>query len=133
MVDLSTPEASAAFRRNVQATVHTQLADTYLSLINDLIMWVLEHALATPEQLRPPEPIPWSEVVELSKHEEIRFESHGVTHTAVIALPPAALMAELEISKRRISEHTNRDCRHFCYPFGEPESIGPTAPGLVAK
>jgi peptidoglycan/xylan/chitin deacetylase (PgdA/CDA1 family) len=132
-LDLSTPDAFARFAQDVQTTMYTQPRDRYQALIEELVGWVLEHGRATLEELQPSEPIPWSEVADLSKHEAIRFESHGVTHTAVVALPPAALVAELETSKRRISEHTNRDCRHFCYPFGGRESIGPVAPGIVAR
>src|SRR2546428_280823 len=133
VLDLSAPEAFARFRQDVEMAMYTQPRHSYQPLIEELVRWVLEHELATREQLQPPEPIPWGEVVELSEHEVIRFESHGVTHTAAVALPPAALEAELEASKRRISERTNRDCRHFCYPFGGRESIGPVAPSIAAK
>jgi peptidoglycan/xylan/chitin deacetylase (PgdA/CDA1 family) len=133
VLDLSTTEALERFKADVETAIYTQHYDDYQSLIEDLVRWVLEHDLATTEHLQPPEPILWSEVVDLSRHEAIRFESHGVTHTAVVALPPATLEAELVTSKRRISEHTNRECRHFCYPFGGNESIGPVAPEIVTK
>ena len=85
------------------------------------------------DDIVPPPPITWEEVAALSRRPEIRFESHGVTHTAVSALSPNQLDAELRDSARRITLHTNRPCRHFCYPFGSPESIGSTAPRAVAR
>lgn len=133
MLDLSTNEALPRFKRNVQTVMYTQPREQYQPLIEELVRWVLERGLASPDELQPPEPVSWGEVEELSKDEAIRFESHGVTHTAVAALPPAALEAELVTSRRRISERTNRDCRHFCYPFGGRESIGLSAPAIVAQ
>jgi peptidoglycan/xylan/chitin deacetylase (PgdA/CDA1 family) len=132
-LDLATPEAFERFTHDVETALFTQPNDTYRQLIADLVQWVLEHERATPDQLAPPEPISWSEVAELSRDEATRFESHGVTHTAVVALSPAQLADELRTSKRRISEHTNRECRHFCYPFGGTESIGSSAPSIVAQ
>ena len=132
-VDLSSDAAFARFTRDLETAVYTKPRDRYLPLIEDLVRWLLDSGVATREQLLPPEPIPWGEVASLSRHEAIRFESHGVTHTAVVALSRAALEAELETSKRVISEHTDRDCRHFCYPFGGRESIGAVAPDLVAR
>ena len=131
-LDLSERQAFARFTRAVMDAMCTQPRDRYQPLIEELVSWVREHGRATPDQLQPPQSVGWSEVAELSKHEAIRFESHGVTHTAVVALPPAALRDELEVSKQRISEHTNRECQHFCYPFGGHESIGDVAPRIVA-
>jgi len=132
-IDLRTDDAFGRFVSGVNCALYTQPRDSYAPLIEELVHWVLEQRLATNEQLLPPEPILWSEVATLSRQETIRFESHGVTHTAVVALSPRALEAELRTSQQRISEHTNRDCRHFCYPFGARESIGSLAPALVAQ
>ena len=113
--------------------MYTQPRDRYAPLIDELRQWVLEKGLATEEELAAPAPIPWTEVANLSKHEVISFESHGVTHTAVAALSAYQLEAELEISSRRIAECTNKPCKHFCYPYGGRESIGYGAPNLVSE
>ena len=80
-----------------------------------------------------PGPISWAEVAALSREDAFEFHSHGVSHTAVSGLDDEALDRELRESQERIAAHTSRPCRHFCYPYGSPESIGPRAPELVAK
>jgi peptidoglycan/xylan/chitin deacetylase (PgdA/CDA1 family) len=81
----------------------------------------------------PPLPVAWDEVRGLASSEIVSFESHGVSHTALAALSPAELEHELLSSQARIEEHTGKPCRHFCYPFGGPESIGPRAVQAVAR
>jgi peptidoglycan/xylan/chitin deacetylase (PgdA/CDA1 family) len=132
-LDLSTEQKFIAFSRSMQITMYTQPRDRYAPLVDELRRWVLEKKLATDEQLAPPAPISWKEVEELSRNELIHFESHGVTHTAVIALDRDQLGEELTTSARRIAEHTNRDCQHFCYPYGGRQSIGQVAPCVVGK
>jgi peptidoglycan/xylan/chitin deacetylase (PgdA/CDA1 family) len=131
-LDLTTRRALERFKHDVRKSMATQARCRYQPLIEELADWLVNRKLVTQDELKLPEAISWREVVELSRHDAIRFESHGVTHTAVIALPEAALRGELEKSKRKISEHTNRECEHFCYPFGGSESIGISAPSAVA-
>jgi peptidoglycan/xylan/chitin deacetylase (PgdA/CDA1 family) len=119
--------------REIEVTMSTQPRDRYEPFFDEIARWVLDHGLAAPGQLRTPEAIPWSEVAALSREEAVRFESHGVTHTALVALDVAALRRELEASRRRVSEHTRSDCRHFCYPYGGAESLGAIAPGIVPE
>ncbi len=80
-----------------------------------------------------PEPISWAEVTALSREDLLEFQSHGVSHSAVSGLDDDALDRELRASQERIVAYTSRPCRHFCYPYGSPESIGPRAPAIVAK
>ena len=131
-LDLSTDAAFEHFVQEIHTNIATQPRDQYQQLLDELAAWLLDRGLATADQLTPPEAITWAEVTSLSGDGEIRFESHGVTHTAVVALTPAMLKEELVTSKRRISERTNRECRHFCYPFGGAENIGSIAPRIVA-
>jgi len=132
-IDASTPAARRACRASIDWTVKTQPARDCEPLINDLVRMAIENGWAIREDLTPPPPVTWETVAELARDSVIRFESHGVSHTAVAALSAEALERELVHSRTRVSEHTNRACRHFCYPFGGPESIGPSAPGLVAR
>lgn len=131
--DLTAPEALKNFEHQLDRVMYTRPREDYASTFEELRRWVLAERLATAEQVATPEPISWGEVADLARHPAIRFESHGVTHTAVAALAPDDLRAELEASQRRIAEHTNRECRHFCYPYGGRESIGETAPALAGK
>lgn len=132
-VDLSTREARAAVRAELTRAMYTRPADAYVPRIRALVEHALEIGCATREQLESPAPISWREVADLATRPELRFESHGVSHRAVSALEPAELERELVDSRDRIAEHTGRPCRHFCYPFGGPESIGGQAPGAVAR
>jgi peptidoglycan/xylan/chitin deacetylase (PgdA/CDA1 family) len=132
-LDFTASGSLERFKRDVRMRMATQPRECYKPLIEELADWLLDHGLLAAGQLKLPEPISWTEVEELSQEDAIRFESHGVSHTAVSALSPDTLRSELLVSKHRISEHTNRDCRHFCYPFGGVESIGAAAPSIVAE
>lgn len=133
LVDLSTGPARRRFERRVLARMHTQPPAQYTELIDELVSHAIAQGWLSREHDAPPAPISWNEVTTLSTHPAIRFESHGVTHTAAAALPPDQLGRELRASQNRIQAHTGRACRHFAYPFGSPQSIGPVAPRLVAK
>jgi peptidoglycan/xylan/chitin deacetylase (PgdA/CDA1 family) len=132
-LDLSSAEAVFRFKEQVMTDMHTRSRSSYEPVILELVRWMLERQPQLRKTLEPPPPITWKEVAELSRHEVLRFESHGVSHTAVAGLSAQCLEAELLASKKRISEHTNRECRHFCYPFGSAQSIGGVAPTIVAK
>jgi len=56
----------------------------------------------------------------------VEVGSHGVHHEVHHARQPRSVrMAELEDSKRRIVELTERECRYFAYPNGNAESGAP--------
>ena len=133
VVDLSTGRARRRFERLVTARMYTKPRSEYAELIDELVSHAVAHGWVSRERDGPPAPITWNEVTSLAAHPAIRFESHGVTHTATVALPSEQLDRELRDSQDRIQAHTGRPCRHFAYPFGGPESIGPTASRLVAK
>jgi peptidoglycan/xylan/chitin deacetylase (PgdA/CDA1 family) len=128
--DLEDPRTRETFLRELTARMYSRPAEEYVPVIGRLVTQVRrEHPDLTP----PPAPIGWAEVGTISGEPCIRFESHGVTHTAVAALGPLELAAELQASRDRIAGYTNRPCRYFCYPFGGSASIGPEAPGMVGK
>lgn len=133
VVDLSTDVARRRFERRVLTRMHTKPPAEYTDLIDELASYSTAQGWLSREHDAPPAPISWNEVSTLSTHPAIRFESHGVTHTAAAALHPEQLGRELRASQNRIQAHTGRACRHFAYPFGSPQSIGPVAPRLVAR
>jgi peptidoglycan/xylan/chitin deacetylase (PgdA/CDA1 family) len=94
---------------------------------------LVERRLVDPAVLAPPAAITWEEVTQLARNPLVSFESHGVTHTAVAALSHDEREHELVASQRAIAERTGRACRHFCYPYGGPTSIGTVAPADVAR
>jgi peptidoglycan/xylan/chitin deacetylase (PgdA/CDA1 family) len=129
-VDLTDTAARVAFLRRLTRLMYTRPADAYRPLILTLVQEVRRRH---PELRSPPAPISWAEVTELSASPMLRFESHGVTHTAVSGLPIRELDRELRESRDRIAEHTGRPCRYFCYPYGGEISIGREAPARVAR
>ena len=133
VIDLSTAAARRRFQRRVTACMYTRPLVEYAPVIDEIVGHAVTQGWLSPEDDAPPAPISWHDVTTLSRHPAIRFESHGVTHIAAAALSPEQLDRELRESQDRIQAHTRRPCRHFAYPFGGPESIGPVAPGLVAK
>jgi len=133
VVDLSTPVARRRFERGMIVRMTSGLPSTYAGVIDELVSYAVAKGWLSRERDTPPAPISWAEVTALSAHPVIRFESHGVTHIAAAALRADELDAELRQSQDRIRAHTGRPCRHFAYPFGSPESIGPVAPSVVAK
>jgi peptidoglycan/xylan/chitin deacetylase (PgdA/CDA1 family) len=132
-IDASTPAARRQFEESVKRIMKTRPAIEYVPFIQALIERARAEGWIAPHELQAPAPIAWHEVATLARHEVIQFESHGVSHTAVSVLPVDDLEQELKDSRDRIVEHSNRPCRHFCYPFGGPESIGHRAAAVVER
>ena len=132
-IDLTPPGAAEALFRELERRWHTQPTDTYVPMMMELVDYVATESGRTKEQLQPAAPISWKEVAELSKSDLIRFESHGVTHTAMSSLTEEELAFELRQSQNLISEHTGRACRHLAYPFGSERSIGGEAARLAER
>jgi len=129
---LRTDAERSRWTQRVRSLMRTRPVEEYEPLIQELVNYAVDKEWMSRQRDRPPSPISWEEVTKLSSDPAIRFESHGVTHTAVSALSAERLAWELRESQQKISQCTNRACRHFCYPYGDPESIGDVAPGLVA-
>ena len=103
---------------------------------------VEQHARSVIEQLGfdPAEPVEadgalrivsWREVGELTGVDGVSFGAHTVSHPFLATLPDAAIEEEMQTSQSQIEEHVGRPVRHFCYPFGDPPSIGEAVPRIA--
>ena len=132
-LDFSTPQAVRDFAKRMTRLMYTRPWAEYGPRLRAITAALVERRLVDPEVLAPPAAITWSEVEALARDPLVSFESHGVTHTAMAALTHDEREQELVASQRAIAERTGRACRHFCYPYGGPESIGDVAPVDVAR
>ncbi|HUO29938.1 MAG TPA: polysaccharide deacetylase family protein [Bryobacteraceae bacterium] len=126
-LDLSPAGAVEALSKRMETLWHSQPQETYFPLIRELIEVVERERGIVRAALQPSPPISWAEAYQLSRTDLIRFESHGVTHTAMSALTEAELLRELRHSRDLVSERCGYPCRHLAYPFGSPLSIGTMA------
>ncbi|HXB70792.1 MAG TPA: polysaccharide deacetylase family protein [Candidatus Acidoferrales bacterium] len=132
-VDLSDGRAKQRLSRRMEVSLHTQPLDSYLPLIMQLTDMVCCQRGLTRKQLEPPAAIAAAEIRDICRGGLIRFESHGVSHAAVSAMTPEEIAAEMKNSQDRVAELSGQPCRHFCYPFGSPESIGRIAPAIARQ
>jgi peptidoglycan/xylan/chitin deacetylase (PgdA/CDA1 family) len=132
-LDFTAPEAVRAFAKRMTRLMYTQPWAEYGPRLRAITAALVERGLVAAEVLTPPAAITWEEVTTLARNPLVSFESHGVTHTAVAALSPDEREQELVASQRAIAARTGRACRHFCYPYGGPASIGDVAPADVAR
>jgi peptidoglycan/xylan/chitin deacetylase (PgdA/CDA1 family) len=133
ILDLSKPDAVTQLFRQLERMWHSRRIDEYLPLIMDLVEAVREQQGVTLADLEPPAAASWDQIAELSKNDLLQFESHGTSHTAMSVLNEDEVIAEMQESRDTISERTGRLCRHFAYPFGSRESIGPHAPKIARQ
>jgi peptidoglycan/xylan/chitin deacetylase (PgdA/CDA1 family) len=132
-VDLSNADQAKAFAKRMTRVMYTRPWAEYGPLLRRLMDAVIERGGGDPSLLAAPPAVAWHEVTALARDPLLSFESHGVSHTAVAALSGEDLTRELVTSRDTIAAHTGRPCRHFCYPYGGPASIGATAPAEVAR
>jgi peptidoglycan/xylan/chitin deacetylase (PgdA/CDA1 family) len=132
-VDLSSSRAVRRLSRRIENLMRTQRLDAYLPLIMSLADIVCRKRGLTRKQLEPPAAITAPEIRELGRSGLIRFESHGVSHAALSTMTPEEIAAEMKSSRDRVAELSGRPCRHFCYPFGSPASIGSAAPVIARQ
>jgi len=123
-IDLSRPGAVRELSRTMETMWHSKRMDAYLPFTLELAEIVMQERGSSLDFIRPPDPISWPEVAELSRNELLRFESHGVTHTAMSTLTEEELIFEMRHSRNLVSRYTGRPCRHLAYPFGSDQSIG---------
>ena len=103
-VDLSRSGAIPALARRMEILWRTQRPESYLPLLGQLIDAVcLDHGV-TKDQLEPLPAITAQEIRKLGQSGLIRFESHGVAHTAVSAMTPEEIAAEMKSSRDRVAE-----------------------------
>jgi hypothetical protein len=112
---------------------HSQRIESYLPFTLELVEIAIRESGLGIDAIRPPEPITWPEVAEISRDDLIRFESHGVSHAAMSTLTDEELIFEMKHSQDLVSHHTGRPCRHLAYPFGSSRSIGPRASPIAQK
>ena len=62
-------------------------------------------------------PINWSQAREMDA-ENVRIESHTVTHPILTNISEKELDFEMQTSKKRLEEVLERRVEHFCYPNG---------------
>lgn len=132
-IDLGTAEKRRDFAKRLTRVMYTRPWAEYAPRLRAIADALVARGLVAPGALAAPAAVSWAEVETLARDAVLSFESHGISHTAVAALAPDELEHELAESRRIIAEHTDRDCRHFCYPYGGPASIGDVAPAAVAR
>ena len=133
VIDLSRPGAIRDLSRKMEAMWHSQRIESYLPLTLELAEIAMRESGMGLDAIRPPEPITWDEVTQISRDDLIRFESHGVSHAAMSTLTDEELIFEMKYSRDLVSRHTGRLCRHLAYPFGSSRSIGPRAAFIAQK
>ena len=132
VIDLSRPSGIRNLSRKMEKMWHSERMESYLPFTLELVEIAMRENGLGIEAIRPPEPITWPEVTEISRDDLIRFESHGVSHAAMSTLTDQELIFEMKHSRDLISHHTRRACRHLAYPFGSSRSIGQRA-SLIAQ
>ena len=132
VIDLSRQGAIRELSRKMEAMWHSQRVEAYLPFILELAELAMGESGLGIDAIRPPEPVTWHEVTQISRNDLIRFESHGVSHAAMSTLTDEELIFEMKHSRDLVSRHTGRPCRHLAYPFGSSRSIGPRA-ALIAQ
>ena len=132
IIDLSRPGAIRDLSRRMEAMWHSQRMESYLPLTLELAEIAMRESGLGIDDIRPPQPITWPEVTQISRDDLIRFESHGVSHAAMSTLTDDELVFEMKHSRDLVSRHTGRPCRHLAYPFGSKQSIGQSA-ALIAQ
>ena len=132
-IDLTTSETRRAFAKRMKTAMYTRPWAEYGPLLRAIAAQLVERRLVEGGKLAAPAAITWPEVATLARNPLVSFESHGVSHTALAALSDDEMERELVASQRAVAERTGRTCRHFCYPYGGPASIGDKAAPYVAR
>jgi peptidoglycan/xylan/chitin deacetylase (PgdA/CDA1 family) len=132
-VDLSNAAEFRTFAKKVEAIWYSGRLEAYRPVTLELAAAVIEENGVAKDCLNEPAPISWTEVREIARDGLVRFESHGVSHTAMSALTESELEFEMRQSQREVQDHTGWPCRHLCYPFGSMESIGSLAPRVAQR
>lgn len=127
VLDLSRPGAIDEISRKIERMWYCGRRESYLPFTMELADAVSRETGVPRAELDGPAPISWAEVTRLSRDTLLQFESHGVSHSALSSLKEEEIAFEMQRSREIVEEHTGRPCRHFCYPFGSPESIGTRA------
>lgn len=65
----------------------------------------------------------WDGVRGLAASGLVEIGAHCVSHIRLAGLPLAAVIAEMDGSRRRLEAMTERPVAHFAYPYGDPAAI----------
>jgi peptidoglycan/xylan/chitin deacetylase (PgdA/CDA1 family) len=132
--DLSLPLARSQFFQNLKMRMHREREGAYFPFIDKIITVAIQEGFLREKDIfATPAALTWDGVSQFSRYDNIRFESHGISHQAVVALADEDLEHELRQSKEQIISYSNREVKHFCYPYGDFSSIGNIAPKIVSK
>lgn len=132
-LDCSNPAAIVKLRKKMESLWHTARPEAYMPQLENICNALFQQYGLRCDEAELPTVLDSATIAKLSQKELVRFESHGVTHSALSALDEGEIEAELVESKKFLRECTGRECRHFAYPFGSPQSIGKLAPAIAAR
>lgn len=114
--------------------IYTQKVSTYMPALEQMVQKLLDQGIAsTPDFYEQDEPVDWDFIAHQSKEACLSFQSHSMTHQPVVALSDEDLEKECVQSKKFLTELTNQEILHFCYPYGGDANIGKTAQRVIAK
>ncbi len=70
------------------------------------------------------EALSWKEISELSKDSLVTIGCHTANHLPLNQLTKEEVVEEIQVSKKEIEKHINKQVHHFAYPFGTVSEIG---------
>jgi peptidoglycan/xylan/chitin deacetylase (PgdA/CDA1 family)/CelD/BcsL family acetyltransferase involved in cellulose biosynthesis len=91
---------------------------------------VIIRELAAPIHDRQDQMLTWDQVRRMREH-AIEFGGHTVTHPFMSKLSPERARWEVAECKRRIEAEVQAPARHFAYPSGRHEDVGPSSKEIV--
>ncbi len=133
-IDLRTEDQRRSYFAALVKRMYRCREAEFLPEVEAIAGYAITHGLLAEADVRAVNPpMSWEQVETLSRQDGISFQSHGVTHQAVVCLGPDELRWELKTSQADIRARTGRPVNHFCYPYGGTDSIGAAAPAIVAE
>ena len=75
----------------------------------------------------------WDELAELSRHPLVEIGAHTVTHPMLAKHSDDVARTEMEASRDAIAANLGTSPRHFAYPYGFAEAVGPREVDLARE
>jgi peptidoglycan/xylan/chitin deacetylase (PgdA/CDA1 family) len=75
----------------------------------------------------------WGELEAFARHPLVTIGAHTVDHHNLKRLDETGVLFELEEGRRCIMEQLGREPRHFAYPYGFAQAVGPRETALVGQ
>jgi peptidoglycan/xylan/chitin deacetylase (PgdA/CDA1 family) len=115
-------------RKDRQATIGT--IDRYLARLDGIKAEIALGSLAENhgvdvEGLCREQIMSWDEIRRLAGDGLVTIGAHSIDHFALSGLCRDELARQVAGSKARVEEEIGRPCRHFSYPFGNSDAVGP--------